>query len=140
MDSTHRSFGWIHAVLALAVAIQFVASWFYDQDVSNDVWAILNYFMAIGVIAAVAFSYERWRGTDASDAGARRSSTAMLIASVVLVPLYFEQWRFSWTFFQAGGEVLPGFRLLLWEVVDTLFILVNAAVGRYLLRGSRAGQ
>ena len=66
MDSTHRSFGWIHAVLALAVAIQFVASWFYDQDVSNDVWAILNYFMAIGVIAAVAFSYERWRGTDAS--------------------------------------------------------------------------
>ena len=56
-------------MLALAVAIQFVASWFYDQDVSNDVWAFLNWFMAIGVIAAVAFSYERWRGTDASDAG-----------------------------------------------------------------------
>ena len=64
----------------------------------------------------------------------------LLAASILLLLLFFEQWRFNIAFFQAGGELLRGLRLHLWFIVDVLFVLINIAVGMYLLRESRMAR
>ena len=119
--------GWIHVLLAAVVAVQVVASSFYDEQASKTVWAFLNWFMAIGVLSAVAVSGVRWRGSAAPGVSARRSSTVLLAASILLALLFFEQWRFNVAFFQTGGVLL-------------LFVLINTAVGMHLLRGSRMAR
>lgn len=132
--------GWIHVLLAAIVAVQLVASYFYDEQASNAVWAFLNWFMAIGVASAVAVSGMRWRGSAALGVSVRRISTVLFAASILLLLLFFEQWRFNIAFYQAGGELLSGLRLHLWFIVDVLFVLINTAVGMYLLRESRMAR
>ena len=140
MHPTKQWLGWVHVLLAAVVAVQVAASSFYDEQASNTVWAFLNWFMAIGVLSAVAVSGVRWRGSAAPGVSARRSSTVLFAASILLLLLFFEQWRFNVAFFQAGGNLLRGPRLLLWLVVDVLFVLINTAVGTHLLRGSRMAR
>ena len=125
--------------MALVVVVQFAASYFYDEQASNAVWAFLNWFMAVSVVSAVAVSSLRWRGAAASGAAARKTSAVLLGASVLLLLLFFEQWRFT-AALRAVGEVPQGLRLLLWLVVDLLFVLINAAVGMHLLRESRMAR
>ena len=55
-------------------------------------WETLNYFMAVGAIAALIFSYLRARDADKLDLQEWIASSAMLIASSVLFLMYFEQW------------------------------------------------
>ena len=140
MHSAKQWLGWIHVLLAAAVAVQLLASYFYDEQASNAVWAFLNWFMAIGVVSAAAVGAVRWRNSGALGVSARRSSTVLLAASILLLLLFFEQWRFNVAFFQAGGELLRGLRLHLWFIVDVLFVLINTAVGVYLLRESRMAR
>ena len=102
MDLVRRAFGYIHIILGLTVAVQFLASEIYDGDAVGQVWDVLNYFMAIGAIAALVFSYLRVRDADGSDIKEWVASSAMLIASAALFLLYFEQW-FAWTVIQRRG-------------------------------------
>ncbi|MYA59525.1 MAG: hypothetical protein F4X40_03050 [Chloroflexi bacterium] len=141
MDLVRRAFGYIHIILGLAVAVQFLASEIYAGDAVGQVWDILNYFMAIGAIAALVFSYLRVRDADGSDIKEWIASSAMLIASAALFLLYFEQW-FAWTVFKDAGDELGEARSLGWIVIDVMFPIVNIIVGSYLLRnaGSSAGD
>ena len=133
MDLIKRAFGYIHIILGLAVAVQFLASEIYDGDAVGQVWDILNYFMAIGVIAALVFSYLRSREADRSDMSEWIASSVMLIASAALFLLYFEQW-FAWTVFKDAGDELGDSRSLVWIMIDVMFPIVNIIVGSYLLR------
>lgn len=133
MDLIKRAFGYIHIILGLAVAVQFLASEIYDDDAVGQVWDILNYFMAIGVIAALVFSYLRSREADRSDMSEWIASSVMLIASAALFLLYFEQW-FAWTVFKDAGDELGESRSLVWIMIDVMFPIVNIIVGSYLLR------
>ncbi|MXX93986.1 MAG: hypothetical protein F4Y63_11205 [Chloroflexi bacterium] len=133
MDLVKRAFGYIHIILGLAVAVQFLASEIYDGDAVGQVWDILNYFMAIGVIAALVFSYLRSREADRSDMSEWIASSVMLIASAALFLLYFEQW-FAWTVFKDAGDELGDSRSLVWIMIDVMFPIVNIIVGSYLLR------
>lgn len=133
MDLVKRAFGYIHIILGLAVAVQFLASEIYDGDAVGQVWDILNYFMAIGVIAALVFSYLRSREADRSDMSEWIASSVMLIASAALFLLYFEQW-FAWTVFKDAGDELGDSRSLVWIIIDVMFPIVNIIVGSYLLR------
>ena len=137
MDLVRRAFGYIHIILGLAVAVQFLASEIYDGDAVGQVWDVLNYFMAIGAIAALVFSYLRVRDADGSDIKEWVASSAMLIASAALFLLYFEQW-FAWTVFKDAGDELGEMRSLVWIVIDVMFPIVNIIVGSYLLRSSGA--
>ncbi len=141
MDLVRRAFGYIHIILGLAVAVQFLASEIYDGDAVGQVWDILNYFMAIGAIAALVFSYLRVRDADASDIKEWVASSAMLIASAALFLLYFEQW-FAWTVFKEAEDELGEARTLVWIVIDVMFPIVNIIVGTHLLRsaGSSSGD
>lgn len=133
MDLIKRAFGYIHIILGLAVAVQFLASEIYDGDAVGQVWDILNYFMAVGVIAALVFSYLRSREADRSDMSEWIASSVMLIASAALFLLYFEQW-FAWTVFKDAGDELGESRSLVWIMIDVMFPIVNIIVGSYLLR------
>lgn len=135
MDLIKRAFGYIHIILGLVVAAQFLASEIYDGDAVGQVWDILNYFMAIGAIAALVFSYLRVRDADGSEIKEWVASSAMLIASAALFLLYFEQW-FAWTVFKDPGDELGEARSLIWIVIDVMFPIVNIIVGRHLLRSA----
>lgn len=133
MDLIKRAFGYIHIILGLAVAVQFLASEIYDGDAVGQVWDILNYFMAIGVIAALVFSYLRSREADRSDMSEWIASSVMLIASAALFLLFIEQW-FAWTVFKDAGDELGEARSMVWIMIDVMFPIVNIIVGSYLLR------
>ena len=139
MDLIKRAFGYIHIVLGLAVAAQFLASEIYDGDAVGQVWDILNYFMAIGVIAALVFSYLRSREADRSDTTEWIASSVMFIAAAALFLLYFEQW-FAWTVFKDAGDELGEARSMGWIVIDVMFPIVNIIVGSYLLRSTGASS
>ena len=66
MDWIKRVFGYVHLILGLVVAAQFVLNEVYSDDAAGDVWETLNYFMAVGAIAALIFSYLRARDADKS--------------------------------------------------------------------------
>lgn len=134
MDSVKRVFGYIHIILGAVVGLQFLASEIYSDDASGDVWTVLNYFMAVGVIAALVFSYLRARDADGSDLKEWIASSAMLIASAALFLMYIEQW-FAWELFVDEGDG-GDFRSMVWILVDVSFPIVNIIVGRYLLRAS----
>ena len=133
MDLVKRAFGYIHIILGLAVAVQFLASEIYDGDAVGQVWDILNYFMAIGVIAALVFSYLRSREADRSDMSEWIASSVMLIASAALFLLFIEQW-FAWTVFKDAEDELGADRSMVWIMIDVMFPIVNIIVGSYLLR------
>ena len=132
MGSAQHYFGFFHVAIAAAVAVQALASESYDADLSSTIWLILNVSMAVAVITAIVFSYVRWRGADDSAAGDWISPRVLLIMSAVLLVLYFEQWSSE---FGTGTAELSSFRRSMWLFIDTLFVLVNAAVGMRLLRG-----
>ena len=133
MDWIKRVFGYVHLILGLVVAAQFVLNEVYSDDAAGDVWETLNYFMAVGAVAALIFSYLRARMTDKSDLREWIASSAMLIASSVLFLMYFEQW-FAWEVFKDADDELGEFRSIIWIAVDVMFPIVNIIVGSYLLR------
>ena len=132
MGSLRRSFGLFHVAMAAAVAVQALASESYDSELSGTIWLVLNWLMAVAVITAVVFSYMRWRAADATSAATWVSPRVFLIASIVLLALYFEQWSSE---FGIDTEGLSSFRRSMWLFIDTLFVLVNATVGMRVLRG-----
>ena len=132
MASAERCFGFFHVAMATVVTVQALASESYDADLSSTVWLVLNWLMAVATITAVVFSYARWRRPDASATSTWISPRMLLGASTVLLVLYFEQWSSE---FGTSTEGLSLFRRSMWLFIDTLFVLVNAAVGMRLLRG-----
>ena len=133
MDAIKKVFGYVHVVLGLAVGVQFLLSEVYADDAAGQVWEILNYLMAIGVIAALVFSYLRARDADGADVKEWIAASVMLIASAVLFMLYIEQW-FAWTVFKDADDELGDFRSTVWIAIDVMFPIVNIIVGSYLLR------
>ena len=133
MDWIRRVFGYVHVIVAVLVAVQFLGGEIRADDVVGRDWETLNYFMAVGAIAALIFSYLRARSTDKSDLREWIASSAMLIASSVLFLMYFEQW-FAWEVFKDADDELGEFRSIIWIAVDVMFPIVNIIVGSYLLR------
>ena len=140
MDWIRRVFGYVHVILAVLVAVQFLGGEIRADDVVARDWETLNYFMAAGAIAALIFSYLRARDADKSDLQEWIASSAMLIASSVLFLMYFEQW-FAWEVFKDADDELGEFRSIIWIAVDVMFPIVSIIVGSYLLRsvGFRPG-
>ena len=136
MTTINRWCGYVHVLLGLAVAVQFVASPTYDIETSGDVWDVLTIPMAVGAASAVAFSLIRVRASRQSEQGADLRSVCMLIASAALFLLYYRLWL-AWWVFDAAETPPADLRQVMWYLIDVLFVLVNIAVGRYLLRAAR---
>lgn len=131
MEAIKRIFGAVHLVLAVVVGVQFIVAPLYD---AVPVWEILNWLMAVGVIAGVVFSYMRWTGAKASDHGERVGSGAMLIGAIAVLLLFFEQWFTTRLFASNGDDGLILDRInLWWQVVNVIFVIVSGEIGMWLL-------
>lgn len=132
-----RVFGYVHILLGLAVAGQFVASPTYDVGRSTDVWDAISFAMAVGAGTALVVSLMRIREVGKLPDWA---ATTMLIASGCLFLLFYRLWL-SWEVYDSAETPPWEIRLLLWYFIDVLFVIVSITVGRYLLRtaNSQAG-
>ena len=139
MTEINRWCGYVHMLLGIAVAVQFVLSPTYDVDASNGVWDVLTIPMAVGAASAVVFSLIRVRKSRQSDEGADLGSVCMLIASAALFLLYYRLWL-AWWVFDAAETPPADLRQVMWYFIDVLFVLVSLSVGLHLLRlsGRRA--
>lgn len=130
MEAVKKLFGVTHLVLAVVVGVQFVVAPLYD---SVPVWEILNWLMAVGVIAGVIFSYMRWTSAKESDHGERVGSGAMIIGAIAVLLLFFEQW-FATRLFPIDDPAWVADRInLWWQVVNVIFVIVSGEIGMYLL-------
>ena len=131
MEAVKRIFGAVHLVLAVVIGVQFIVAPLYD---AVPVWEILNWLMAIGVIAGVIFSYMRWTSAKASDHGERVGSGAMLIGAIAVLLLFFEQWFTTRIFSSNGDAAMIADRInLWWQVVNVIFVIVSGEIGMWLL-------
>lgn len=134
----HRLISVYLALVAVAVAVQFVVFPLYAYDSDGevmasalDVWHVLDWFMAAGLVLMVVTTYREKRrhdGEGSSDVVAWLRSSFMFYGAVLLalafVPNWFEAaWGYSdnWT---------------IWHLVDTVLPVMFAVEGHRLWRAT----
>ena len=124
----YRLIAVILGVVATGVALHFVFETFYDEVIdTGQVWDVINWFMAVALLAALAVNYCLKRGLDAGGAG--RSTVCRdylavnlgLYASIILALLFFWNWFDNLTI---GPEEQSTLRLYIWTLVDPVFAVV----------------
>ena len=131
MDTIRRPLSVILGVIALAVAFHFIFSAFYPDGVDIDmVWAILNWFMAFGVVVVLALSYVRKRNmaSDSMDVKAYIQVNVAFYSALWLAIWFFWNWFDD---IALGGDPQSDLRLTFWGFIDPLFIIL---VGRLSVR------
>ena len=131
MDTVRRILGAFCLATALIVFLQFTLSHAYDSDlVPFNVWHVLNFPMAAGIIIALVLAFAQKRALMASepDVDLRRhiDVNVLLGASIWLAAWFF----WSWT----GDLFLDDFDAA-WRYVIPLFVLVAGSAGLRLWRG-----
>ena len=119
-------------LLGAAVAVNFMATPLYHPggDAPYTVWAILNWFMAVGMVIALAASYVEKRRVDA-DSGADvknylGANTAFYAAAAVFI-LFFWNW---FSGLSPNDQADNQF----WVVIDVLMPLVMGVIGCQMWR------
>ena len=137
MDTGNKPLAAAFWLLAAAVALHFIFTPFYDDatNVVDQVWNILNWLMAIGVVVALAVHYFRKRALDSrrDDGTITREYLEVNIAvygSIILTLLFFTNWFDKLTI--DAGRSQDETHLLIWVFVDPLFVLISGITGRYL--------
>lgn len=127
-------------LVAVVVAAHFILTPFY-QDVMNidRMWFVLNWFMAAASIIALVVNYHRYKATGAQsgDGAVDRQYlkvNAALLSSLLLVIWFFWNWFDDLTV--ASGSQ-SDIRLIMWSIIDPLFVLVTGATGLHVWRFGR---
>ena len=125
--------------VALAVAAYFVVNPFHAESFNpENVWRILNILMAVGLVVALVFNFQRKHRMDAhvDEVMTRRYFEANLAfyGTVGVALLFFHNYFSLLSFGQAGalgiGEpTLNHQAWVIWAAVDTLLPLVLGATG-----------
>ena len=136
MDHLNKPAGILLALLALAVFLNAMAWEFYSNLIPNPgvTWDILNWFMAAGVIIALACQCREKRRLDQANAGSDRvhysylATNLLLFATILLTIWFFRNFMANLT----HTEVERHF--LIWQIVNALFVVVMASTAARLLR------
>lgn len=138
MDAVWKALGVYLLVSSLVVGVHFVFSPFYRDALDPiEVWAVLDWFMAVGILAAVvvnvrrALAAERVAGSAAGAAALLAANAGKWIA-ILLALWFFWNW-FDFLTVAADVQALPN--LVMWSFIDPLYAMVAAATGRSLLAG-----
>ena len=109
---------------------------YHDGSEDYPIWKIVNWFMAIGVVAALIVNAMRKRALGAG--GANEPSVREYLrvnltyyTTIILTILFF--WGWFWTLnpeSETGKAVTS--HLVYFPIMDSLFVVVCLATGRYL--------
>ncbi len=118
--------GIVLGIISLVVAVHFIATPIYEDAVDiGQVWDVMNWFMALGVVAAVVVHYLRKRGMDGrgSDAITREylEVNLALYVSVFLALWFFWNWFDN---FAVGAELQSQTRRIVWAFINPMFVMV----------------
>ena len=138
MDTLRRPLAIILAIIAIAVAFHFIFLAFYQDSVDpNQVWEILDWFMAFAVVVALVVTYNQKRGIESGTTDTNRFIS-------VNVAFYAAAWLAIWFFWNwfdnlsLGDELQGELRLTFWGFIDPLFILVVGSVSARLWKHESA--
>ena len=128
-------------LVSVIVAAHFILSPFYQDVMEIDrMWFVLNWFMAAGSVIALIVNYHRYKavGAQSGEGPVDRQYLKVnvaLIMSLVLVIWFFWNWFDDLTV--ASGSQ-SDIRLIMWSIIDPLFVLVTGATGLHVWRFGRA--
>ena len=144
MGLAKRFLGVYLIAVAVAVFVNWIATPLYHDGSSNyTVWEILNWFMAVAVVLALAVNLCRKIGLSQGEPDGpltRRQVDANLsfYASVVLTGWFLWNWFHS--FLPENEPVLVGeIHLAAWMWINPLFYIVCGVTGLHRLREARRG-
>ncbi len=124
--------------IALVVAVHFVASPFYEEWVDAGlVWDVVNWFMAVAVMVALVVHFIRKavlgrRQADGAVTLEYLEINLLFYATVLLALWFFWNWVDNLT---VGADPQGDTHLLIWALVDPLFVLIVGVTARRLWRG-----
>ncbi len=130
MPMITRLLGLYSMLIALVVGVYFIISPLVTADWGDDLWDVLNYFMAAGVIIALGVSFMRKRAIEsgAADVIQYIRTYVAFYAALLLFMWFFWKW-FSLLNGDEGDE-------LSWTFVDPLFAIVVGSIGRRMWRNA----
>ena len=133
MDALRKPLAIIVGLTALAVLFHFVLTPFYEDAVeSDDVWFILNWFMAFGVIVTLFLTYLAKKDVGRED----DTNTYLRVnvgfyAAAALAVLFFWNWSMELVVGEGSGTY--------WPLINTLYVLLVTRVSIHLWRDSSTG-
>ena len=130
METLRKPLAVILGLTAVAVLLHFVLSPFYDDVVeSGDVWNVLNWFMAFGVIVALVLTYLAKRDVGREDdTNTYIRANVGFYAAAALAILYFWNWFNELVADDGSGTY--------WVLIDTIYVILVTRVGIHLWRDS----
>ena len=132
MRILNRPLSLLLGLLALGVLLHFVFTPFYEDAVdTGQMWDVINWFMAVGVILTLAVTCSRRKGAggDSQNTNGYLCVTVAFYAAAVLAVLFFWNWFDSLT---AGEEGQSQTRRNYWAIIDTLFVVLLGSVSAHL--------
>lgn len=136
MARGERLAGVLLGLVGLAVAVNMLAWEFYGDIVDapvHRVWDVLNWFMAGGIIIALAYQGREKRRQDRAGGGVSYAYLAanLLLLATLLLAIWFGR---NWLAGLSGAEVSERHSLV-WQLVNALFVVTMfATAGRLLGR------
>ena len=131
MEMLRKPLAIIVGLTAVAVLVHFVLGPVYDDVVgSGDVWNVLNWFMAFGVIVALVVTFLAKRDAEARDSDTRTyiAVNAKFYTAAVLTVLFFRNWVDEMVGGGSEGDVNGNY----WVLINTLYVILMAWVSLHL--------
>ena len=136
MDNVKRIAALYLVLTALAVFFNLILTPVYhDGSPDYPVWKIINYFMAVGTILALAASFIRRRAAGNPDTNTvdRVWANVFCYAAIALAMFFFWGWIWTLNPDSETGEAVTS-HLVYFPLVDALFVIVTLDVARWLWR------
>ena len=132
METLRRPLAVIVGLTAVAVLFHFVLGPVYEDVVeSHDVWNVLNWFMALGVIVALVVTFLAKREAEAGDCDTNtyiRVNVKFYTAAVLPI-LFFWNWVNELV---GGGGSEGDVNGNYWALINTLYVILMAWVSLHL--------
>ena len=131
MTTLRKPLSTLLGLMAAAVLFHFVLSPFYEDALDPlSVWHVLNWFMALGVLIALAVTYLHKRDTT-PDAGTNAfiCVNVAFYAAAVLAILFFWNWFDDLT---VGEEGQSQTRRFFWVFINTMFVILMGTLSAHL--------
>ena len=137
MDMAKRIIGYYLLLTALAAALLLIVTpLIHDGSADYPLWKILNWFMAVGVVAVLvtAFLGKRDLGDREADTTEQLCVNLVFYGSIVLAMLFFWEWFWTLNPDSETGEAVTS-HIVYFPIMDALYVVLTLAVGQRLRSG-----